>query len=462
MANPLGMITEMLRSLNHAMGALAGIAQATHQEAQGARTAAERGGGGGGGGGAFDVLSGLPGGSGNARSITRMLSGMSGSSAVPRTGRSSPVTPISEGALAAGTSEGGGGQGLPFTVGKLIGSVFRKMTGSGIGTAGAGAVGAAGQTGMTGGLLLRGGAAAGGAMGMAAAPVAMGLAVFGVSKALGAFGSSIIEQSRELRKYGAGSNASFAAIERQRGMRRMEEAQGTEKSLAGASAAQIEFDKQSNPVKILAKNIKNTFANWALSAGAVGMQMVGTALGQGKASGWGKVAEKLEEQAKTPEQREKDRLNKLSTFGRITDHFLNPKAFAGQMGAPENELPGGLGRQKGKLMGGGPNPARQVARGPIAAPRPEAGPGNQPAPGLEVGDEVPTMRQATGEDLDDDKPATAGGKTLWETPSEKTARVRERDAGMDFSQRMAANRARVEAEAQNRSNKLRNKRPGEA
>jgi hypothetical protein len=345
MVNPASFITEMLHNLGRAMSSLAGLAQATHQEAQGARIAAERGSGGG-QGGAFDVLSGLPTGSNNARSIASMLAGR-GAPAMPRTrGPSSAVIPISESDLS-----GQGGETLPHMMGRMVGGIFRKITGGGgTATAAGAAVGGAGQTGMAGGLLMRGAGMAGLTSPMTA-PLTIGLALYGVSKALQGFGERINEQSRGLRAYSGGMNVAFAGLDRQKSIIQMEYATGTASSLGRATEAEAKAKSSWLPFMIQMGNLWNT---------------VGAAASN--ASGWiarNTFAHPLFN-AKTPEQEAEAAKDKggSTAWGGIVKRMLgtpwqkgaNPTAAPAAM--PNLAIPGGipsfgqLGQQMGPRMFG--------------------------------------------------------------------------------------------------------------
>jgi hypothetical protein len=329
----------------------------------------------------FDVLAGRPSGSGNARTITSMLSGMRQAPAMPRTGGpSSAVIPISESALAAGTNAGGGGQGLPFTVGKIIGTVFRKLSGG----AGASAIGAAGQTGMSGGLKL-----AGSALGsMVTAPIAIGAAIFSVSKALGEFGAKINEQSRYLRSYDQGTNVSFGKLDREKEKLEKQHAGATSENLEQSTDAEIKFRKSWQPIKDFVKNMWLRMGTGALRVGTV-LADAGTGLlGPGPAKGFEKAAKsatarKEEEDLESDDPavrnkaraaKELKRLKGLSTFGSIMDRMLNPKGLlhedAKQLGAPAAQnAPGQLAMQMGlagKMMGLNAPPPPAAAAAPAA------------------------------------------------------------------------------------------------
>jgi len=350
-------LAELLHSLGRAMGSLVGISQATHEEAKAARMAAERGGSGsGGGGGGFDVLSGLPAGSGNARSITSMLSGLKkGPPPSPRT--RSPVTPGTQGGIDDPAIQQSPTESIARWLGKSVGGIFRKLSGTANAAGVPGAAGAAGQGAMGAGLLVRGGAAAMGVAGAVTAPIGIGMAIYGVSKALQGFAERINDQSRPLRSYTASTNAAFAALDRQQGINEQQMAAGTADSLRRATEAQADAERAWMPFNIAKQNVKN----WI---GKVASHVV-----EGVGSVFSAVVEDPRKSFfgdlfTSKEQKEKERKEKLSVFGKITESMIlgepqkqnlnlhkNPPNFgnlanqmnAGMMGLNAPHMAGGAG-----------------------------------------------------------------------------------------------------------------------
>lgn len=343
MASPTSFLAGLLRNLGQAVGSLAGMQQATYQEAQAARQAAERassGGGGDGGGGQFDVLAGLM--PRNARNITAMLSGF-------RTRPMLPRVSTQPGNVPSAAESDAIQQTQPVTLarsfGRLVGSIFQRITGSGATAAGAGAAGATGTTAMGG--AMRGAAAIGGA---AMGPIGIGLAAFGVTKALGKFAEGINEQSSGLRKYSAGTNAAFARLEWQGAAINREMANGTQETLNKAIDSQIAAKRSWLPFDKRWTNFKNEMSGFFSDIWG----------GMGKVFDWATAPKGMEKAArdsvernKSPEKKEKERWAGLSAWNQVTETYLKPGMAARHLG-------GGGMTGSGNIAGSG------IAMGPGA------------------------------------------------------------------------------------------------
>jgi hypothetical protein len=300
-------LSELLQSLGDAIRSLTGWTQAAHEEARGARVAAEKS-----GGRSFDVLDGLPAGSGNARSITSMLAGKS--PPVPR--MRSPARQSS------GQEESGGDsptESIAHSMGRIVGNIFRRIAGGSGSVGGAGA--ASGQSGMGAGLAIRGGAAAMGVAGAVGGPLVAGLAIHSVAKALQNFGERINEQSRGLRAYSSGTNVAFASLDRTKGIAQQRYATGTAESLQESTKAQGEALLNKVPWNEFWGNFWNGLSGNASKVSGLWNTFLS---GLVTPHGWSKVADELTEAAMSPEEKEKNRLKKLAPFGQITEAFLNP------------------------------------------------------------------------------------------------------------------------------------------